>query len=137
MFLWISYPSRNQKNLCLFLPWLLSVFLALSNASSTCYRTEIRFRENNLTVLSSWHVIRVRGVIYSPQVRHAAAHSPTPWPHARQLLGPSLLILICECFPERNTQFSLFWQENLMKLPVNRASPSPSNWPAHANANQS
>lgn len=51
--------------------------------------------------------------------------------------GLFLLVLICECFPEWSTQFSFFWQGSLLKGPVNRASPSPSLWPAHANANQS
>lgn len=136
MFVWISYPPRTQKNGCLFLRWLLSVFLALSKASSTCCRTQIQFRKNNFTVLSSWPAMRVRGIRHSARVR-SASHSPTTHPQVGHLLEPSLLGLICERFPERNTQFSFFWQENLMNLPVNRASPSPSHWPAHANANQS
>jgi hypothetical protein len=57
------------------------------------------------------------------------AHSPTTCPLAGQLPEPSGLVLICECFRERTTHFSFFWLENLMKFPVNRASPSPLHWP--------
>lgn len=76
--------KKPEKNCCFCLLWLLRVLLALSNASSTCYRSETRFRKNNSTVLSSWPAIRVRGVNPSPRVRYTT-HGATTRPQAGQL----------------------------------------------------
>lgn len=70
-------------------------------------------------------VIRVKGVGYS--CGSLICSSPT---HSLSTSKAApLVVWICECFPERNSNFSFFWQGCLMKLPENRASPSPSGWP--------